>query len=297
MKILNFGSLNLDYIYQLERFPKPGETMAVLEQKVVPGGKGLNQSIAMARAGVSVMHAGLVGQGGEMLRRVLEEGGVDVSLLRDTPTLQGNAVIQVNSAGENYILLFGGSNQAIDQAQVEETLAGFDAGDVLVLQNEVSCLRDMVELALARGMRVVLNPSPFHESLLSLPLGEFDWIFINEIEGQQMTGHTDPDEILSEIHSRYPKLKVVLTLGGDGSMCAVPGQSVVRQQIFPVKAIDTTAAGDTFSGFFIAGYAQGLPLKECLRRAAAAAAISVSRMGASVSIPTTAEVDSLLKNG
>ena len=295
MKILNFGSLNLDYIYQLEHFPKPGETMAVLDQKVLPGGKGLNQSLAMARAGATVMHAGLVGQGGEMLRRVLEEGGVDVSLLHETTTLQGNAVIQVNREGENCILLFGGSNQAIDRKQVEETLAGFDAGDVLVLQNEVSCLQDMVEQALARGMRVVLNPSPFHKQLLDLPLGELDWIFINEIEGQQMTGHTDPDEILTEIRNRFPKLKVVLTLGGEGSICAVPEQPMIRQPIFPVGVVDTTAAGDTFSGYFIADYAQGLPPEECMRRAAAAAAISVSRVGASVSIPTGAEVDALLE--
>ena len=241
------------------------------------------------------MHAGLVGQGGEMLRRVLEEGGVDVSLLHETTTLQGNAVIQVNREGENCILLFGGSNQAIDRKQVEETLAGFDAGDVLVLQNEVSCLQDMVEQALARGMRVVLNPSPFHKQLLDLPLGELDWIFINEIEGQQMTGHTDPDEILAEIRNCFPKLKVVLTLGGEGSICAVPEQPMIRQPIFPVRVVDTTAAGDTFSGYFIAGYAQGLPPEECMRRAAAAAAISVSRVGASVSIPTGAEVDALLE--
>lgn len=295
MNILNFGSLNLDYIYEVAHFPAPGETLAALSQRVVPGGKGLNQSVALARAGARVCHAGLVGRGGETLRETLTSAGVDVRYLQCSDALQGNAVIEVNrETGENRILLYGGSNQAITPAQVAQTLADFSSGDLLVLQNEVSCLPEIVSQALARGMRIALNPSPFDETLLSLPIERLDWLFINEIEGAQMTGERTPEAMLLALRTRYPALKVVLTLGSEGSLCAVPGQDTLRQPIFPVQAVDTTAAGDTFTGFFLAGYASGLPLPVCLRRAAAASAISVSRAGASVSIPSAAEVDQLL---
>lgn len=295
MSILNFGSLNLDYIYEVAHFPAPGETLAALSQRVVPGGKGLNQSVALARAGAQVCHAGLVGRGGETLRETLSNAGVDVRYLLDSDALQGNAVIEVNrETGENRILLYGGSNQAINPAQAARTLADFSSGDLLVLQNEVSCLPEIVSQALARGMRIALNPSPFDETLLSLPIERLDWLFINEIEGAQMTGERAPEAMLSALRTRYPALKVVLTLGSEGSLCAAPGQETLRQPIYPVKAVDTTAAGDTFTGFFLAGYASGLPLPACLRRAAAASALSVSRVGASVSIPTAAEVDRLL---
>ena len=294
MKILNFGSLNLDYIYQVPHFLSPGETLAAADQRVVPGGKGLNQSIALARAGAQVFHAGVIGIGGEQLKSVLTESGVNVSYLEERNVLQGNAVIQVNSAGENCILLFGGSNRSIDPEQVHRTLDAFGPDDILILQNEVSCLKQMVETGLEKKMRIVLNPSPFDASLMELPLNRLSWIFINEVEGRQLTGEEKAEDILAQIRCRYPDLKVVLTLGKNGSLCAVPGEQVIRQPIFPVKAADTTAAGDTFTGYFIAAYAQGRPLPECMRRASAASAISVSRIGASVSIPCAEEVDRLL---
>ena len=294
MKILNFGSLNLDYIYQVPHFLSPGETLAAADHRIVPGGKGLNQSVALARAGVRVFHAGAIGIGGEQLKGVLTESGVNVFYLEERNVLQGNAVIQVNSAGENCILLFGGSNRSIDSEQVSRTLEDFGQDDILILQNEVSCLKQMVETGLQKKMRIVLNPSPFDASLTELPLNRLSWIFINEVEGRQLTGEDKADDILAQIRCRYPDLKAVLTLGKDGSCCAVPGEKVIRQPVFPVQAVDTTAAGDTFTGYFIAAYAQGRPLTECMRRASAASAISVSRIGASVSIPYAEEVDRLL---
>ena len=290
MRIVNFGSLNLDYVYRVPRFPAPGETLGALEQRVVPGGKGLNQSVALARAGAEVFHAGLVGAGGETLRELLREQGVDVSLLRSTDTLQGNAVIQVNDAGENCILLFGGSNRAITKEQVAETLGRFGPGDLLVLQNEVSCLPDMIDEALARGMKVALNPSPFDESLRARPLDALSWLFINEVEGAQLTGKSEPDRILERARALYPSVGVVLTLGSAGAVCSLPGEAVVRQPAYRVNAVDTTAAGDTFTGYFLASWAAGETLPVCLKRAAAASAISVGRPGASPSIPMLEEV-------
>lgn len=294
MKILNFGSLNLDHVYQVPHFLQAGETLSALSEAVHPGGKGLNQSLALARAGADVYHAGVIGQGGELLVNLLKENGVHDDYLLRRDCTQGSTMIQVSPKGENCILLFGQSNHAITKAQVEHTIAAFAPGDYLVLQNETSCLPDMVAAGAARGLNVVLNPSPFDDSLRALDYRLIRWIFINEVEGFQMTGKRDPAEILAALRAQHPALCVVLTLGSAGSICCTPEQTV-HQPIFRVKAVDTTAAGDTFTGFFLAALTQGLPLETCMARAAAASAISVTRAGAAPSIPTAAEVDSLLQ--
>ena len=222
MKILNFGSLNLDNVYQVPHFLQAGETMAALSEAVHPGGKGLNQSLALARAGAEVYHAGVVGNGSELLTNLLKENGVHDDYLLHRDCTQGSTMIQVSPKGENCILLFGQSNHAITKAQVEETIAAFAPGDYLVLQNEVSCLPEMVEAGAKRGLHVVLNPSPFDDSLRSLDYNQIRWIFINEVEGHQMTGETAPDAILSALRAKYPALCVVLTLGSAGSICCTP---------------------------------------------------------------------------
>ena len=135
MRVLNFGSLNLDYVYQVGHFVQPGETLSAVSQTVNPGGKGLNQSIALAKAGAEVCHAGCIGTDGENLRELLKENGVNTEYLREVPALQGNAVIQVNPEGQNCILLFGGSNQCITEEQIDQTIKNFAPGDWLVLQN------------------------------------------------------------------------------------------------------------------------------------------------------------------
>lgn len=289
MRILNFGSANLDYIYQVPHFATPGETISARSQTVNPGGKGLNQSIALARAGARVFHGGCIGTGGEALAALLAENGVDTRFLRQVDVLQGNAMIAVNDEGENFIMLYGGSNQAITQKQIDETLSAFDAGDYLVLQNEISCLPYLVEQASKRGMRIVLNPSPFEDSLRALDYHAVAWLFVNEIEAEQITGKTQPEEIWDALHARFPSLCLVLTLGGAGAMCFTPSEQVI-QPVFPAVPVDTTAAGDTFTGFFLASLLAGNPLTECMERAAMASSIGVSRLGASCSIPTAEEV-------
>ena len=285
MKALNFGSLNLDYVYQVDHFVRPGETLDALHQTVNPGGKGLNQSVALAKAGAAVCHAGCVGQGGGMLRQTLESYGVE--------TLQGNAVIQVDRSGQNCILLYGGSNRRLTEAQISETIARFSPGDWLILQNETNLLPELVDAGFAKGMRVVLNPSPYNESIAQVDLSKVSWLLVNEVEAKQCSGTDEPEKVWAYLHERYPSLSLLVTLGGDGS-AAFTGTERVRQAAFPVKAVDTTAAGDTFTGYFIAGLMEKRPLAECLRRASMAAAVSVTRPGAAPSIPEKEEVERLL---
>lgn len=289
MRILNFGSLNLDYVYQVEHFVRPGETVSALSQQVNCGGKGLNQSIALARAGAAVWHGGCVGAGGEQLSALLKENGVDTSFLRQTDVLQGNAVIQVDRNGENCILLFGGSNQTVTEKQIDESIAAFEPGDLLILQNEINGLPYLVSQAAKKGMTVILNPSPFDESIRALELSQISWLIMNEVETQELTGASEPMAAWDILHGQYPKLRLIITLGRVGSVLCTP-EEIVRQPAQTVEAVDTTGAGDTFTGYFFASLAKGLPYRQCMEVASKAAAISVTRRGAAISIPYWAEL-------
>lgn len=297
MKILNFGSLNVDYVYSVDYFVRAGETLKANSREVLPGGKGLNQSVALARAGAQVYHAGCIGADGEFLRQLLNKKGVNTEYLRTIDGMQGHTIIQVDKKGENCILLYGGTNRRIGDSQIDETLAHFGQGDWLVLQNEVNSLPRIVDAAFARGMRIVLNPSPYEEGLKEVDFGKLSWLLVNEVEACQCSGSDEPERAWDVLHARYPRLSVLITLGSAGSIAHAVGPDgvdTVRQQAFRADAVDTTAAGDTFTGFFIGGLAEGRPLNECMRRASMASAISVTRMGAAVSIPKVEEVESRL---
>lgn len=294
MKILNFGSLNLDLVYQMPHFIRAGETLSSTAFNKNVGGKGLNQSVALAKAGAEIYHAGMIGEDGEMLRAFLADNGVDTRFVRTIDQPSGHAVIQVEPAGNNCIFLYGGANQCITEAFIQEALEPFGEGDFLVLQNEINLIDKIIEAAYAKGMQVVLNPSPIADNLKDLPLEKISWFILNEIEGGELSGETDPDKILDKLTQLYPHAQIVLTLGGDGSVYCGKGQRI-RQQVYKVQAVDTTAAGDTFTGFFFAAVADGVEPAEALKRASKASSISVTRPGAAASIPTLKEVLEALK--
>ena len=294
MKILNFGSLNLDLVYQMPHFVRAGETLSSTAFSRNVGGKGLNQSVALAKAGAQVYHAGLVGEDGEMLRSFLAENGVDVRFVRTVDAPSGHAVIQVEPAGNNCIFLYGGANQRVTEDFIREALDPFEAGDFLILQNEINDIGRIISLAADKGMQVVLNPSPIADNLKSLPLERVSWFILNEIEGAELSGRSDAEDVLESLTARYPHARIVLTLGSEGSVYAGEGRRV-HQSAYRVKAVDTTAAGDTFTGFFFAAMAEGADVEEALRRASKASAISVTRPGAAASIPTLSEVLEALK--
>lgn len=289
MKVLNFGSLNMDYVYQVDHILVPGETLTSSSRNTFCGGKGLNQSIAMARAGVPVYHAGLVGVGGEPLLAACEENGVNTEFIRRSEGPCGHTMIQVDKSGQNCILLFGGSNRCMTREFVDEVLQNFDKGDMLVLQNEINELDYIIDCAWAKGMRIVLNPSPYDSALDACDLSKISLFLVNEIEGFQITGEKEPDKILAVIREKYPKAGIVLTLGSKGSVYQ-DETGIYHQGIYKVKAVDTTAAGDTFTGYFIYSVLNGMSPAEGLSLAAKASAIAVSRPGATASIPLREEV-------
>jgi len=294
MKVLNMGSLNVDHVYQMNHFIQPGETDAALGYDIFPGGKGLNQSIAISRAGKEVFHAGAIGIGGLMLEDCLKNAGVDISFMKHTTVSQGHAMIQVNRNGENCIIIYAGSNHEIDTTYIDEVLTKFGADTYLVLQNEINNMEYIIDKAYEVGMKIVLNPSPMDDKMVSVDYNKVNWLLVNEVEGEGITGEQNPDDILKQIGTKFPNTNIVLTMGKKGSVCKYDGQKIY-QDVFDVEAKDTTAAGDTFTGYLVACMADGKPIKDALRYASAASAISVTRNGAASSIPMMAEVEELLR--
>lgn len=290
MKVLNFGSLNIDYVYSVDHFVRAGETLASSRLELFPGGKGLNQSVAFSRAGANIFHAGCVGADGSMLTDVLTENNIDTKFVKVTKEIQtGHAIIQVTTKGENCILLFGGANLTIEKEFIDEVLSNFEQGDLIMLQNEINNLDYIVNEAHRKGLQIALNPSPFNEKIKALDLSLIDWLLVNETEGKDITGKEEPSDILDSLLASYPEMKIVLTLGSDGSMYA-DASTRAKHGIFKAKVVDTTAAGDTFTGYFLTSVTGGSSPAEALKIASAASAIAVSRKGASPSIPSRDEV-------
>ena len=289
MKILNFGSLNLDYTYQVDHFVKAGETMSSLDRRLNVGGKGLNQSIALARAGAEAAHAGAVGRrDGGILLDALKDAGVDVHHVAKLDSCDsGNAFIQVEKSGENCIVLYGGANQAVDEKMIDTVLSDYQAGDWIVTQNEISNMPYLIRQAHAKGMRIILNPSPMNENVWKMPLADVDLFLVNEEEAAALARQeADP---LCALSKQYPKARIVMTLGTKG--CRYwNGSQVLENACYKVHAVDTTGAGDTFTGYFIACLARGMEEADALRYASMASALSVTRHGASASIPVMEEV-------
>ena len=292
MKALCFGSMNIDYVYSLDHIVTPGETIASSKREVFAGGKGLNQSVAMAKAGLPVWHAGVSGNGGRLLLDTLEENGVNTSLIREEDTMPGHTIIQVDAGGQNSIILFGGTNQRVTEEYIETVMQSFGPGDLVLLQNEVNLVDKIIDAAHAKGMRVVLNPSPFNEAIGKCDLNRISLFLVNEVEGAQISGipSTQPEQILQWFAQHHPQAEVVLTLGAEGAWYAGRGERYFCPAR-KVKAVDTTAAGDTFTGFFLEGWRNGRPIEECMARATKAAAIAVSRKGAAPSIPLASELE------
>lgn len=289
MSILVFGSLNIDHVYQVDHFVRPGETLASTEYRQFQGGKGANQSIALARAGAPVFHAGQVGPEGIWLREQLAAEGVQVEHVIVGDVSTGHAIIQVDRAGENAIVLYGGANLAITAADARRVLTQFGPGDWLLLQNEISAIPDILRAAADQGLSLAFNPAPMTPDVYDYPLDDVSLFVVNQIEGAALTGVEDPQAIVNALNRRFPQAMLLLTLGRDGSLYANAEERIITPAE-SVDVVDTTAAGDTFIGYFLAGIVAGQSAKEALAQASKAAAICITRPGAAISIPTRAEL-------
>lgn len=288
--IYNLGSLNLDHIYHLPHHVQSGETLSATSFRVGAGGKGCNQSIACALAGAKVFHAGCIGQDGKMLKELLEKSGADTSLLQEIDTPTGCAVVMINAEGNNSIILYSGANSKINAELLDKLFSQAEAGDILLLQNETNMLAEAMQRAKSKSMVIAFNFAPFDKDKASeLPLELVDYLIVNEIEGAGLAGKTAPDEILECLTSRYPDTQIILTLGADGVVWDGPAGKG-ELPAFPADVVDTTAAGDTFIGYFLAGINENMSINEAATLASKASAICCSRPGAGTAIPERAEI-------
>ena len=289
MRALNFGSINIDYVYNMPHFVRPGETLAANRRDIILGGKGANQSIALARAGADVLHLGSVNEVDTWTIDFLKENKVNVDHISISDRPSGHAIIQIDQSGENSIILFGGANQAISSSQIEQAVEDMSSGDWLLIQNECNSVNLAIEVAKKKGMKIAFNPAPMNESVKTLPIRDVDLLFVNEIESAELADAQHQTEILSALQKRYPQTTIVQTLGDRGAIVSKNGchfQKPAKQ----VQVCDTTAAGDTFVGYFLASVMKNETLESALEKAIAASAIAVTREGAAPSIPYNFEV-------
>ena len=273
-----------------------GETLQTKELFCGCGGKGLNQSIAASRAGASVIHAGPIGNDGRVLEEELQKNGVDTSRLFQVDTEQGHAVILVDDEGYNEILIHRGSNGMIGEEEIRSIIKTIREPSLVVLQNELPCAHAIIDLAFESGHVVAFNASPVDEEVLhSVDFSHVHWLLINEVEGNQLTGTTEPESILRLLRQQFSEMNIVLTLGADGSMCQY-GDELYCCGSYDVPAVDTTGAGDAYTGYFLAGLARGEKPAEIMRRASLAAGVSVMRKGASSAVPMRDEVEECYRN-
>ena len=292
MKVLNFGSLNYDYVYEVDHFVRPKETLSSKSYSRGFGGKGLNQSIALNKAGIDVFHAGRVGYDGDDFLDYLAEYNVNTTYLyEDDSTSTGHAIIEVCN-GENRILLYGGANQLIDEKQIDETLVHFGVGDVLLIQNEISSMSYLIKKAHEIGMYIVFNTAPMDDKVFTYPLDLINMFIVNEIEGSGLAGIESDNikDIIDGLLNKFNDKEIVLTVGANGSYF-IHKDGTVFQEAYKVDAVDTTAAGDTFTGYFISGLIKKMPTRVNLILASKAAALAVTKPGAAQSIPFMSEVE------
>lgn len=289
MKILNFGSLNIDIFFRVENIVKPGETISAKSIEKRPGGKGLNQSVALSKSFENVYHAGSVGDDGVFLIDYLKSENINTKYIKKSDKLTGNAIIQVDDRGENSIVLYKGANFDNDKKFIDEVLDNFDKDDILVLQNEISSMKYLIDKAYEKGMKIVLNPSPITEDVKEFDFNKIDLLLVNEIESKDIANKDNIDESINYFMATYPNINLIVTLGSKGSIFVNKNEKI-KQEGIKVESVDSTGAGDTFTGFFVSYFYQGKNVRDCLKFASLASALSVTKSGASISIPSLCDV-------
>ena len=284
MKILNFGSINKDFFYSVNDFVKPGETISSIRYNIKIGGKGLNQSVGISKAGQKIYHAGIINKDDTFILDKLKKWNINCEniLLSNNPT--GHAIIQVDKKGENSIIIHGGANHDVDIKFIKSVLSKFDSGDILVLQNEINNIKEIIDRAHHKKMKIVFNPAPFNNEILNYDLNKISTLILNQTEGEALSKEKKPDGILKVLNSKFNNTEIILTLGEKGSLYSFKDE-LVKIKAHKLDTVDTTGAGDTFIGYYVAGIASKKSKKDNLNRASEAAAIATTKLGGAESIP------------
>ncbi len=286
--ILNFGSINIDYVYRLASLPQAGETLSCQGFARYLGGKGINQSIAIARAGGAVKHIGAVGADGAFALAQIADMGLDTNDIRVTDTNTGHAVICLDKQGENHIIIHAGANAELTENQINSALDTNPKAEWVVIQNETNLTEYIAKSAKKRGLSLAYSAAPFDATACQTILPYLDILAVNETEATALS-HAMQTPI-TEL--KIPTL--LITKGAKGAELWQNGGCISVKGL-PVKAIDTVGAGDTFFGSFIARLQNGTPPQEALNYAASAAALQCTAKGAATAIPDQKTVLNLMK--
>ena len=289
MKVLCFGSANLDHVYKVDHFTVPGETQGCLEYNIKCGGKGVNQAIAMALAGNDTYFAGIIGSDGGLLKDALVDKGVHIDYMKISNKPTGHAIIEVDQSGQNHILLYGGTNKEIDFEYIDEVLSHFSKGDIVVLQNEINNVPYIIERCYEKEMKIFFNAAPCDIAVKNYPIEKVTWLVVNETEGAALSNEEDYEKIIQTLKQKYPHTHILFTMGKEGSRVLTDKEDI-KVEALKVNAVDTTGAGDTYIGYFVRGIVEEMPLLETAQMATKASAIAVTRFGAVDSIPNYEEV-------
>jgi ribokinase len=284
MAIYNLGSINIDHFYRVPHMPAPGETLSADSYQMGLGGKGANQSAAAAKAGARVVHIGAVGAEGLWTIERLQGWGVVTGHITRSDVATGHAIINVDSSGENTIVLYRGANYALTVVQLEDALRDAGSGDMLVMQNETSLQAEAAQIARAKGMTVLYSAAPFDVTAVRAVLPYVTILALNAVEAEQLCAALDIS--LDELD--VPE--VLVTRGAEGAEWRPRGGKRIFVPALRVEVADTTGAGDTFAGYFAAARDGGMTAAQALELASAAAALKVTRRGTADAIPTLAEV-------
>ena len=281
MKVFNFGSMNIDHVYSMDKFVAPGETLPSNSYSRFAGGKGLNQSIALARAGMPVSHLGSIGADGVFLKELLDTNNVDTSYINTLDSATGHAIIQVDSNGENCIILHGGANLENNENEICKLLEVAEKNDVFLTQNETNGVGNLLNKASDLGLTTIFNPAPMTTDVLSYPLDKVDCLILNYSEAKMLSGETNVDEIINELARKYPLSTVVLTLGASG---VIYKNACMHLQVDAIKTdvVDSTAAGDTFIAGLVVEYLMNYDIDDAIHFANQCATKVVQKRGVSV---------------
>ena len=284
-RLINLGSLNVDHVYGVPRIAPPGGTVFASSYDIYPGGKGLNQSLAAAKAGAHVLHVGCVGEDGLWLKNELSAAGVDVSRIRVINEPTGRAAIQVAPGGKNAIVTSGGANRNVSAADVALAFEACSADDWVLVQNEISEIELVLSKADQLKGHLAINVAPVDFRAFEYDFAGVDLLIVNEVEAMALTGLAEPREALDGLVERYPRSAILLTRGCDG-LCYREDGKRIDLPAFAVESVDQTAAGDSFVGYLIASLLDAHSIEDALVYASAAGALAVTHPGAATSIPT-----------
>ncbi len=270
--------------------PVPGETISAISYDKFLGGKGINQSIAIAKANGQVNHVGSVGSDSSWVLSEIEKLGVDTSSVSRLDCATGHAIIFVNQEGENLIVIEGGANQQLTKSEIDDALSsGKPEQDWVLFQNETNLTEYLAQKAKAAGYRLVYSAAPFKAEIVENILPMIDLLAVNEIEAAALADH------LNIPQTEIPVPQLLVTKGAKGSVFHV-AEEQFAQNVITVDALDTTGAGDTFLGSFLANYCEGTDAKTALNYAAHASALQVTKAGAATAIPSHIEVKTFMQS-